>query len=287
MRVDFTLPYRHDGTMKTVLVISSFVASSRVGATASAFCLRRLGVEAVVLPTTLMGRHPGWGPPGGGATQVEQLEDMWQAIRKQGLRFDAVFSGYMGHMDHVALTARIIREVKEENSNAIILVDPVMGDDGALYIPEDRAQAIRTDLLPLADILTPNVWELSYLTVTKANTATALAQSCKAWNADVLITSVPVENEIGALLVTSQDGFLVQHKKFEKVPHGGGDALAATYLAHNLLGLSPRKALEFSVASIFEVMSAAKKLDAGELPLVRKQGALVSAPPLKSKKIDL
>lgn len=273
--------------MKTVLVISSFVASSQVGATASAFCLRRLGVEAVVLPTTLMGRHPGWGPPGGGATQVEQLESMWQAIRKQGLRFDAVFSGYMGHVDHVALTARIIRDIKMDNPNALVLVDPVMGDDGNLYIPEDRAQAIRTDLIPLADILTPNVWELSYLTGTQSNTVTALVQSAKAWNADVLITSVPVDNEIGALLVTPQDAFLVQHKKFGKVPHGGGDALAATYLAHNLLGLSPRKTLEFSVASIFEVMSAAMNLDAGELPLVRKQNALIDVVPLQSKKIEL
>ena len=273
--------------MKTVLVISSFVASSRVGATASAFCLRRLGIETVVLPTTLMGRHPGWGPPGGGPTQVSQLEEMWDAVKKQDLKFDAVLSGYMGHIDHVELSARIIADVKADNPEAKILIDPVLGDDGALYIPQDRAQAIRTKLLPLADILTPNLWELSYLTNTNPDSIEAIARIAKSWSADVLVTSVPVRAEIGALLVTSDETSLVQHKKFDKVPHGGGDALAATYLAHNLLGLSPRKALEFSVASIFEVMSAAKKLDTGELPLVRKQDALVNAAPLRSKKIEL
>ena len=273
--------------MKTVLVISSFVASSRVGATASAFCLRRLGIEAVVLPTTLMGRHPGWGPPGGGPTQRAQLEDMWDAIKKQGIKFDGVLSGYMGHIDHVGLSARIIGDIKADNPDARILIDPVLGDNGALYIPQDRAQSIRTKLLPLADILTPNVWELSYLTGENPDSVKAIAKSAKAWTADVLVTSVPVQAEIGALLVTPEEISLVQHRKFDKVPHGGGDALAATYLAHNLLGLSPCQALELSVSSIFDVMSAAIKLETGELPLVHKQDALIEASPLKSKKIDL
>ncbi|CAM3744903.1 PfkB family carbohydrate kinase [Litorimonas haliclonae] len=275
--------------MKTVLVISSFVASSRVGATVSAFCLRRLGVETIVLPTTLMGRHPGWGAPGGGAAETAQIEDMWQAIRKQRLHFDAVLTGYMGHVDHAALSARIVQEVKQDNPEAIILVDPVMGDEGALYIPEDRAMMVKSQLVPLADILTPNVWELSYLTGKESETAPAIAQTAKDWSADtdILVTSVPVGGEIGALLVTPEESSLVQHKKFDKVPHGGGDALAATFLGHILLGLSPRQALEFSVASIFEVMSAAMELDAGELPIVRKQEALVQVDPLMSRKIEI
>lgn len=275
--------------MKTVLVISSFVASSRVGATVSAFCLRRLGVETIVLPTTLMGRHPGWGAPGGGTAETAQIEDMWQAIRKQGLHFDAVLTGYMGHVDHAALSARIVHEVKQDNPEAIILVDPVMGDEGALYIPEDRAMMIKSQLVPLANILTPNAWELSYLTGKESETAPAIARTARDWSADtdILVTSVPVGEDIGALLVTPEEASLVQHKKFDKVPHGGGDALAATYLAHILLGLSPRQALEFSVASIFEVMSAAMKLDAGELPIVRKQDALVQADPLMSRKIEI
>jgi len=273
--------------MKTVLVISSFVASSCVGATASAFCLRRLGVETVILPTTLMGRHPGWGPPGGGPTELAQLEKMWDAVKKQGIKFDGVLSGYMGHVDHVELSARIIGDIKTDNPDVKILIDPVLGDDGALYIPQERAEAIRTRLLPLADIMTPNVWELSYLTGEKLECVKAIAQTAKAWRADILVTSVPVKSEIGALLMTADETSLVHHRKFDKVPHGGGDALAATYLARNLLGLSPRKALEFSVGSIFEVMSAAQKLDTGELPLVLKQDALVDTAPLKSKKIEL
>jgi len=68
------------------LILSSTVASSRVGASAASFCLQRLGIETVVLPTTVMGRHPGWGKPGGAAVQAEILNDVWAGVKAQGIR---------------------------------------------------------------------------------------------------------------------------------------------------------------------------------------------------------
>jgi len=70
--------------MKTALILSSNVAASQVGATASAFCLRRMGINTIVLPTTVLGRHPGWGDPGGKAVPATQLRDMWRAIIHSG-----------------------------------------------------------------------------------------------------------------------------------------------------------------------------------------------------------
>lgn len=273
--------------MKTVLVISSFVAASRVGATASAFCLRRLGIEAVILPTTLLGRHPGWGAPGGGSTDVETLNVMWDAIRAQNIHFDGVLSGYMGHEDHVLLCERIIKNVKTANPSCHILVDPVMGDNGSLYIPKDRADAISTYLVPLADTLTPNLWELSYLAKKELTDVDTLLKEARTLTPQALITSVPDGGNIGAVLVTPDKMSQVSHKRYESVPHGGGDSLAATFLAHTLSGLSSQDAMERSVASIFNIMSAANKFDLGELPLVREQQALINAKPLKSRKIEL
>jgi len=114
--------------MKTVLLISSFVSSSQVGATASAFCLRRLGLEVIILPTTLFGRHPGWGAPGGQAVDHETLSSMWQAIKAQNIKFDAVMSGYMAAEDHIDLTVSIIKTVRSHNPSVKILVDPVKGE---------------------------------------------------------------------------------------------------------------------------------------------------------------
>ena len=145
------------------LILSSTVASSRVGASAASFCLQRLGVETIVLPTTLMGRHPGWGKPGGGPTDITMLRDIWAGVAAQNIKFDAVLTGYMGETAHIDLGVEIIEHVKSRNPRALIAVDPVMGDHGKLYISKDRAEAIIDRLIPKADFITPNMWELEFI----------------------------------------------------------------------------------------------------------------------------
>lgn len=271
----------------TAIVLSSFVSASRVGATASAFCLRRLGVETYVLPTVLLGRHPGWGTPGGGPVETERLADMWAGIKAQDLRLDAVMTGYMASPEQVQLAAHIIEDVKTANPNALTIVDPVMGDHGRLYISEDTANAIALTLLPLADICTPNLWELSYLSgagVTDAGTALKAANNLPC---DVLVTSVPFEDEIGAIYREhkTKRALAVSHARFAAVPNGGGDALAGTFLAHLLKGRSQRESLGCAVGSIFEIISHAVSTDAGELPLIREQDALDDAAPLNVREL--
>ena len=255
------------------LILSSTVASSRVGASAASFCLQRLGVETVVLPTTLMGRHPGWGLPGGGAVDAALLRDVWQGVAAQNIKFDAVLTGYMGDAAHIDLGVDIIDHVKSRNPKALIAVDPVMGDHGQLYIPSSRAAAIIERLIPKADFITPNMWELGYIKP-RAKTLP-----------DLLITSAPDGENIGAVwesrAKSSGERWQVSHARFESVPHGGGDSLAALFLGRLLLGENHANALAKSVASVFELMRAADALDAGELPLVRMQAFINDAIALK------
>ena len=247
------------------LILSSTVASSRVGASAASFCLQRLGVETVVLPTTLMGRHPGWGPPGGGAVDAGLLRDVWTGVAAQNIKFDAVLTGYMGDTAHIDLGADIIEQIKSRNPEAIIVVDPVMGDHGQLYIPEDRAAAIIERLIPMADFITPNMWELGYIN-----------SRCDSLP-NRLITSAPDGDDIGAVWQSRTERWQVSHAKFDTVPHGGGDSLAAMFLGRLLLGETHANALAKSVASVFELMRAADALDVGELPLVRMQAFINDA----------
>lgn len=251
--------------MKTVLVISSFVAASHVGANTSAFCLRRLGHNVIILPTTLMGRHPGWGKPGGGAVDVQVLQEMWTAIKAQPIQIDAVLSGYMGAQDHISLTEGIIKYVKSKNPEATILIDPVMGDDGQLYIPKARADAIKNRLAPMADILTPNMWELSYLS--NLNDVTA---SVEKLGIDVLVTSLRRDKHIGAALFGPTNN-QIYHPHFEKVPHGGGDALAGLFLAQLLSGQDKIMAMQLAVSGVFAMMETAARELHTELPLVETQ----------------
>ena len=252
-----------------VLILSSTVASSRVGASAAGFCLQRMGIETVILPTTLMGRHPGWGVPGGGATDPAVLRDVWSGVAAQNLKFDAVLTGYMGETDHIDLGLQIIDHVKSKNPEAVIAVDPVMGDHGQLYIPEERATAIIETLIPEADFITPNMWELGFI------------QSLCKHLPDRLITSVPDGEKIGAVWQGKEERWQVSHARFDSVPHGGGDSLAAIFLGRRLLGDTPPNALAKSVAAIFELMRASNTLDADELPLVRLQAFINDAIPLQ------
>ncbi len=271
--------------MKTALIISSFVGASHVGASASAFCLRRLGVETCVLPTTLFGRHPGWGDPGGAITDPERLRDMWAGIHAQGIAFDAVMTGYLGDIDHVILAADIILSIKEQNPQADILIDPVMGDHGRLYIAPETAQAIKEHLLPLAHVTTPNLWELSYLADVKPDNMQSIARcAADTLPCDSLITSVPIGDKIGALWIDSAQSVYVAHQRFDRVPHGGGDIMAATLLAHRLNGDGPKQAMARAAASTFAIIKVAKSDKdnrfRGELPLINQQDSLLTSTPL-------
>jgi len=269
--------------MKTALVISSLVAASQVGATASAFCLRRMGINAIVLPTTVLGRHPGWGDPGGKATDASHLRDMWHAIKAQDIGIDAVMTGYLADEAHIDVALEIIADVRASHPNAIIMVDPVMGDHGRFYIPETRAQAMKTQLVPQADIITPNCWEFTFLTDQKVQSYNGVHKAAKGLPMSSLITSVPVKDEIGALYNAPNEAFLVSHEKFETVPHGGGDSMAALFLANLLNGQSAKDSLARSAASIFSILSAAAKSGDDELPLIREQNALTDSKPLTMK----
>lgn len=260
--------------MKTVLLISSFLSASQVGATASAFCFRRLGLDVVILPTTLFGRHPGWGAAGGMAVAKSTLLDMWEAIAAQNIKFDGVMTGYMAAEDHIDLAVDIIKSVREDNPNSKILVDPVKGDHGRLYIPEHRARALAERLVPQADILTPNLYELEYLTRRPLKTHANIIHAARGICSDVLVTSVPINGQIGALWVNETSATYVGHDNFDTIPNGGGDSLAALFLAHRLLGMSPQHAQQAAVSSIFEILSAARHGQYTELPLTQYQDKL-------------
>jgi len=266
--------------MKTTLLISSFVAASRVGAHASAFCLRRLGIDVILLPTIILGRHPGWGDPGGQSLPKSHLLDMWEAIAKQKIKINAVMTGYLGAEEQIDFAKGVISQCRADNPDLTVLVDPVMGDHGRLYIPENRADAIKSRLLPMADIITPNVWELSYLTDELTQNPEQVVKAARSMPCAVLSTSVETDGGIGALYCDKNRALSVVHEKFDQVPHGGGDSLAACFLAHRLNGLTADEALNRAVSSVFAILQDAVRSGERELPLIARQDWLSRPPAL-------
>src|SRR5580700_11257255 len=129
--------------MARVLILSSFVASSRVGGGAQALALARLGIEPILVPTVLFGRHPGFGPPGGAAVAPETFAAMIGGIEAQGMfaRLDAVITGHFSTPEQVEIASAALVRIRLAAPKARLIVDPIMGDDGRLYVKEAVAEA--------------------------------------------------------------------------------------------------------------------------------------------------
>ena len=244
-----------------VLILSSHVAAGGVGGGAQAAALARLGVETVLVPTVLFGRHPGFGAPGGGAVALETFEGMLAGIEANGTfgRVNAVIAGYFADAAQVAAAAGVLDRIRAVNPKAWVIVDPIMGDRGAgLYVAEAVAEALGADLVPRADLVAPNAWELERLTGRViADPASALAAG-RSLGRPVLVSSVEAGDAIGVVYADAEQAWLAAHARQGAAPKGTGDLLTALFAAAVLGGATPRQALETSVSAVAGIVAGAE-----------------------------
>lgn len=255
-----------------IVAISSHVVRGSVGNRAIVFALETMGFRVWSLPTVILPWHPGHGPSTRIATPDAQfaaaVEDMggsrWSGEVK------AVVSGYFGSVGQVAPVARLVRRLKEANPGLLYVCDPVIGDAGGLYVKPDIAEAIRDELIPLADIATPNRYELAWLSGADLESNNAVIDAALALGPRrVLVTSaVPMmAGGIGNLLLTDRVALLAEHRMIGNPPNGLGDLTSALFLARLLRGETEERALQATTASVFEILARSVKRGADELML--------------------
>ena len=247
--------------MPSVLIISSFVAASRVGGGAQMLALGRLGIEAILVPTVLFGRHPGWGPPGGGPVEADTIQAMLEAIEAQGLfaSLDAVITGHFSTPQQVSVAARALDAVRAASPQAGLVVDPIMGDEGpGLYIQEAVAEAIVAELLPRADLITPNAWELTRLSGCEVTDAASAAFAARIVRKPTLVSSIRAGEAIGVVYADAAGAVLASHPRSETVPQGTGDLLTALFSGALALDLDPTAALIGATSGVAEAVAAAE-----------------------------
>ncbi len=217
-----------------ILSISSQVVWGPVGNSAAVPALQAMGHEVLSLPTVILSNHPGHGAPSGLQLPAEDMARMLESLLARGALngLDAVLTGYFASSQQVEEVDKLLNRINVP----YLLVDPVLGDHGRLYVAEDVAEAIRGLLLPHANCITPNVFELGYLSgADVTDEARAIAAARKLGVAEVLATSVPAKDGgLATLLVTPDDVHRVITPKLDKVPHGTGDFLSGLYLAERL-----------------------------------------------------
>jgi pyridoxine kinase len=244
-----------------------------------ALALSRLGMEPVLVPTVQFGRHPGWGAPGGKPVEADTMAAMLQGIDAQGVfgRLDAVITGYFASVDQVAIAARTLDTVRAASPRALLVVDPVMGDEGkGLYVREDVAGAIAADLVSRADLIAPNAWELGRLTGISVDGAESAVKAARTLIPPVLVSSVLAGGDIGVVYVDGKGALLATHPRARTAPNGTGDLLTALFTAARIKGRSPRLSLAAAIGGVAEAVAAAG--EAQELPVDSLPARLAASP---------
>jgi pyridoxine kinase len=258
---------------RAVIVISSHVARGSVGNRAAVFALETLGYPVWAVPTVILPWHPGHGR----ATRIVPDPEQFSALMKDLENAPwlgevaGVLSGYLGDASQAAAVASLVKAVRAKNPDALYVCDPVMGDLGGLYVPEALAVALRDTLLALADIATPNRYELEWIVGQKGldDQRAVMEAATRAGPPNMLITSAPamMAGSTANLLVTPTAAFLAEHRIVDRPPNGLGDLTGAVFLARLLSGQPMEAALQSTTAAVFEILARTSKRGGDELQL--------------------
>lgn len=269
--------------MGRVLAISSQVVRGHVGLSATVPALQRLGHETWALPTVVLSNHPGHPHVGGTRIEADVLESTLDALDANGWlsEVDAVLSGYLPTSDHVRVTARLVRRLRLRR-NILYLCDPVLGDDPkGVYLDTHAATAIRHELVPLADIATPNRFELGWITGRPTGTVADVKSAARALGpAQVMVTSAARQS--GHLLNLHVTGDAVSACAVSEIavaPHGTGDLFAGLVLGHVLAGRPHLDAMARAARGVALALAASAGQD--ELAIVPLLDEIAAAPALR------
>ncbi|HWB47817.1 MAG TPA: pyridoxal kinase PdxY [Stellaceae bacterium] len=268
--------------MPTVLSVQSRVAYGHVGNAAAVFPLQCLGIEAWALDTVAFSNHTGHGRWRGDVVAAETVATLFEGIADLGVlpSIDAVLSGYVGTAETGAALLDIVRRVKGANPNALFCCDPVIGDsDTGSYVRDGVAEFFRDAALGLADIVTPNQFELEYLTGRTAGTLAEAAEAAAALRRrgpkTVLLTSLSLAPERLTMLASGPEGaWAIETPRLPVELNGCGDVTAALFLGHLLRGADLPDALAQTAAAMFAVIETTVGLGRYELALVASRAQL-------------
>jgi pyridoxine kinase len=271
-----------------ILSLQSWVCYGHVGNAAAVFPLQRLGAEVWAVNTVQLSNHPGYGGCTGDVFSGAQIAALVDGIAARGAlaRCDAALSGYLGSPETAEAVQAAATAVKRANPRALYCCDPVIGDEGpGVYVRPGIDALLREQLLPLADIATPNRFELGHLTAmpveTLAEVKAAAAQLQRIGPRIVAVTSLRVEDTpadcIDMLIGEAGQFWRVRTPRLAMTPNGAGDLTAALLLFHIANKREPADALGRAASSLFGILRATLSAGERELQIVQAQEELINS----------
>nr|VDG63129.1 Pyridoxamine kinase [Streptococcus thermophilus] len=274
--------------MKNILSIQSAVSYGHVGNSAAVFPLQRIGHEVWPVYTVNFSNHTGYGEWEGPMIPAAEVRAIVDGIEARGAlaRVDAVLSGYQGGDDIADVIVDTVARVKALNPNAVYSCDPVMGNaKSGCFVSDNIPPLLRDKVVPVADIITPNQFELGYLTgkdATDLDSTLDAVEAARAMGPDtVLVTSVnrpdQPEGIVEMLVVDNHGRWLVQTPRLPFKRNGSGDVTCALFTGHYIGAAggpdAAKQALAKTASSVFDLLENTYKADSPELLLVESQDA--------------
>ncbi|AQP47001.1 pyridoxal kinase [Tessaracoccus aquimaris] len=270
-----------------VLSIQSCVSYGHVGNSAAVFPMQRIGHEVMPVHTVVFSNHTGYGAWGGQLLSGDVVRDIVRGIDERGglNDVDLVVSGYQGGNDIGDAILDAVALVKERNPQAIYACDPVLGSakSGCFVAPEVQT-LIRDRVVPKADLISPNQFELGFITGTDPHTLeetlASVDQVREVGPSTVLVTSVfrpdrPADT-IEMLAVTGEGAWIVQTPQLPFKRNGSGDVASALFSSHFRSSGDAASALALTAASVYELLVKTYEADSPELLIVEAQDAFVA-----------
>lgn len=270
-----------------VLSIQSSVAYGHVGNSAAVFPLQRMGIEVMPVYTVHFSNHTGYGAWRGPLLSGADVREVVTGIEERGGLddVDIVLSGYQGADDIGDAILDAVERVKRRNPAAVYACDPVLGNaTSGCFVKPEVQELIRDRVVPHADLLTPNQFELGFLTGTDPRAVDETLDAVELLRAQgpstVLVTSVerpdrPADT-IEMLAVSESGAWIVQTPHLPFHANGSGDVTAALFSAHFRRTGDLAFALERSAASVYGLLKNTLESGQRELQLVESQEEYVA-----------
>ena len=268
--------------MSNILSIQSAVAFGHVGNSAAVFPLQRIGHEVWPVYTVNYSNHTGYGAWEGPIIPAADVAAVLRGIRDRDAfpLIDATLTGYQASPEIGDVIVDAVTEIKAANPDALYACDPVMGSaTSGCFVPDAVPPMFREKVVPAADIITPNQFELGYLTERDVfdldSTLAAVDAAREMGPSTVLVTSVnrpeTPEDAIEMIAVDDNGTWIVRTPRIPAKRNGSGDVTAALFTGHYLRGRDAKDALAKTASSVYDLLRVTYEADATELKLVEAQ----------------
>ena len=265
-----------------ILSIQSAVAYGHAGNSAAVFPMQRIGVEVLPVYTVNFSNHTGYGAWRGPVMAPSDVADVITGVEERGGfdELDAVLSGYQGSEGIADVIIDAVARVKARRPDALYACDPVMGNaKSGCFVAPAIPDLLRDKVVPVADIITPNQFELGYLTGTSPDTIASTLASADAARAmgpaTILVTSVErpdrPDNTIEMMAIDDSGAWIVQTPYLPLKANGSGDVTAALFTSHYARTRDAADALARTASSVYGLLEITHAAGSKELHLVEAQ----------------